>query len=78
MMLIYNGDFSELIKLNYNECKYGSYFFKTINRWSAIFIDAKTREITVEGCTVDNQYALAELDKIKEYIKEVGKDDTRR
>ena len=78
MQLFYNGDFSELKKLKYNESKYGLYFFKTIDRWGAIFIDTRTRKITIENCAEDNPNAIEELEKIKEFIKEVEDNDTRR
>jgi hypothetical protein len=66
--MIFKGDFETLMQLGYHTDVYCTYFFKTVTRWGGIFIDVKTREITVEGVSIDDPIVRQELGKIKEYI----------
>ena len=50
--MIFTGDFETLIQLGYHTDFYCTYFFKTVNRWGGIFIDTKTREISVDGTNI--------------------------
>ena len=67
--MIFKGDFETLMQLGYHTDVYCAYFFKTITRWGGIFIDAKTREITTEGVSIDDPIVEQELEKIKQYCK---------
>lgn len=67
--MIFKGDFETLMQLGYHTDVYCTYFFKTVTRWGGIFIDVKTREITVEGANIDDPIVRQELEKIKEYIE---------
>lgn len=67
--MIFTGDFETLIQLGYHTDFYCTYFFKTVTRWGGIFIDTKTREISVDGTNIDEPVVKQELNKIKQYIK---------
>ena len=66
--MIFKGDFETLMQLGYHTDVYCTYFFKTVTRWGGIFIDVKTREITIEGANIDDPIVRQELEKIKGYI----------
>ncbi len=67
--MIFKGDFETLMHLGYHTDIYCTYFFKTVTRWGGIFIDVKTREVTIEGVGVDDPAVEQELEKIKEYCE---------
>lgn len=47
-MLIYEGDFDTLSKRGYITNISGTYYFKSLNRSGAIFVDITTRLVTTE------------------------------
>ena len=66
---MFTGDFETLMQLGYHTDFYCTYFFKTVARWGGIFIDTRTREISVDGVSMDDLTVKQELNKIKQYIK---------
>ncbi len=67
--MIFKGSFETLMHLGYSTDVYCAYFFKTVTRWGGIFINTKTREISVEGINIENKEVQQELDKIKQYCE---------
>ena len=68
-MLVFKGDFSTLVKMGYHTDAYCTYFFKTVEKWGGVFINTKTREISIEGCSDSSPNIIQELENLKEYIE---------
>lgn len=69
-MLVFKDDFSTLVKMGYHTDIYCKYFFKIVEKWGGVFIDKKTREISIEGCGDSSPNVIQELEKLKQYIEE--------